>query len=85
MEQQRRQQVVILNINIRKKGKIMKYCQNCGHDCHCGNKCEQELVNEFGEKYKIECCGYCRHEKKKDFDPDEVKYDASDYDSFNGA
>ena len=23
--------------------------------------------------------------KKKDFDPDEVKYDAGDYESFNGA
>jgi len=45
----------------------------------------QEIVNEYGEKYKIECCGYCRHVKKKDFDPEEVKYDSIDYDSFNGA
>ena len=56
----------------------MKNCQNCGHDCHCGNKCEQELVNEFGEKYKIECCGNCRHEEK-------AKVNSMDYDSFNGA
>ena len=61
------------------------YCDNCGHVCHCGNKCEQEIINEFNEKYKIECCGHCRHEKKADFDPDEVKYDTMDYDSFNGA
>ena len=56
----------------------MKYCQNCGHDCHCGGKCEQEVVNEFGEKYKIECCGNCRHEKKyiKTSSPDDL---------FNGA
>ena len=39
-------------------------CQNCGHDCHCGGKCRQEVTNEFGEKYKIECCGNCRHEEK---------------------
>jgi len=44
----------------------MSYCQNCGHDCHCGGKCKQEVVNEFGEKYKIECCGNCRHEKKQE-------------------
>jgi hypothetical protein len=45
----------------------------------------QEQINEDGKKYKIECCGHCRHEEKKDFDPDEVKYDAGDYESFNGA
>jgi len=60
-------------------------CQNCGHDCHCGGKCQQEVTNEFGEKYKIECCGQCRHKVNTDFDPDEVKYDAGDYESFNGA
>ena len=60
-------------------------CMNCGHKCHCGTKCEQEIVNEFNEKYKITCCSNCRHEKKSDFDPDEVKYDSMDYDSFNGA
>ena len=54
------------------------YCQNCGHDCHCGGKCKQEVVNEFGEKYKIECCGNCRHEKKS-------IPDSGDYESFNGA
>jgi len=63
----------------------MSYCQNCGHNCHCGGKCMQEQINEDGKKYKIECCGHCRHEEKKDFDPDEVKYDAGDYESFNGA
>ena len=38
-------------------------CKNCGHDCHCGKKCEQEITNEFNEKYKIECCGFCRCDK----------------------
>ena len=57
-------------------------CLNCGHTCHCNSKCKQEIVNEYGEKYEIECCGYCRH---SDFDSDEVKYDSMDYDSFNGA
>ena len=60
-------------------------CQNCGHDCHCGGKCKREEVNELGEKYEIECCGNCRHEEKDGFDPEEVKYDAGDYESFNGA
>jgi hypothetical protein len=59
----------------------MKICKNCGHQCHCGTKCEQEVVNEFNEKYKIECCGHCRHENWED----EVKYDTLDVDSFNGA
>ena len=62
-----------------------QYCQNCGHDCHCGGKCKQEVTNEFGEKYKIECCGKCRHKEKDGFDENEVKYDAGDYESFNGA
>jgi len=56
-------------------------CQNCGHDCHCGGKCKQEVVNEFGEKYKIECCGNCRHDVDIEA---ETKYDL-DEDSFNGA
>ena len=42
------------------------YCQNCGHNCHCGGKCKQEVTNEFGEKYNIECCGNCRHEESKE-------------------
>lgn len=60
-------------------------CLNCGHNCHCGSKCEQEIVNEFNEKYKIECCGHCRHEIKDGFDENEVIYDSMDYESFNGA
>tara|TARA_Y100000004_G_scaffold191026_1_gene249114 strand:+ start:617 stop:820 length:204 start_codon:yes stop_codon:yes gene_type:complete len=62
-----------------------QYCDNCGHDCHCDGKCQQEVVNEFGEKYKIECCGNCRHEEKDGFDPNEVIYDSGDHESFNGA
>jgi hypothetical protein len=57
----------------------MSYCNNCGHDCHCTGKCKQEIINEFGEKYEIECCGNCRHEEKN------KKSDSSDYESFNGA
>ena len=60
----------------------MKNCQNCGHDCHCGGKCKQEVTNEFGEKYKIECCGHCRHE---DTETDKKEYNSGDYESFNGA
>jgi len=62
-----------------------QYCDNCGHDCHCDGKCQQEVINEFGEKYKIECCGNCRHEEKDGFDPNEVIYDSGDHESFNGA
>ena len=29
------------------------FCENCGHNCHCGGKCKQEIVDEFGEKYKM--------------------------------
>ncbi len=43
----------------------MEYCKNCGHNCHCETICKQEVVSEFGEKYKIECCKQCRHEKKE--------------------
>ena len=78
IEQPRRQPVVIFEINISKKRKIMKNCQNCGHECHCGGKCKQEVTTEFGEKHKIECCGNCRHEEK-------AKVNSMDYDSFNGA
>ena len=56
----------------------MEYCQNCGHQCHCGTSCLQDMVSEFNEKYQIECCKSCRHEKKP-------KVDSMDYDSFNGA
>ena len=59
----------------------MKNCQNCGHDCHCGGHC----MKDYDGNGEILCCSNCRHEEKKDFDPNEVKYDASDYDSFNGA
>ena len=38
----------------------MEYCNNCGHQCHCGSACKQEVVSEFGEKYEIECCKQCR-------------------------
>ena len=49
----------------KQKRKSMSDCQNCGHNCHCGGKCKQEIVNENGEKYKIECCGHCRHKEEE--------------------
>ena len=59
--------------------KIQK-CQNCGHDCHCGGHC----IKDYDGKGEILCCSHCRHIKNDGFDPDEVKYDSMDYDSFNG-
>ena len=56
----------------------MSKCQNCGHDCHCGGKCKTDVVDEFGEKHQIECCGHCRHEEKS-------IPKSGDYESFNGA
>lgn len=38
-------------------------CQNCGHDCHCGEKCKQEYTDGDGERYEIECCKRCRHKE----------------------
>ena len=56
----------------------MVYCQNCGHDCHCGSDCMQ---NYHGNG-QFKCCGNCRHEEKKI----NRKNDGSlDEDSFNGA
>ena len=63
----------------------MKNCQNCGHHCHCGTSCQQDVIDEFGNKYQIECCKHCRHETVEDSWEDTVKYDAGDYESFNGA
>ena len=59
----------------------MKYCQNCGHNCHCGGDC----MKDYDGKGEILCCGHCRHKVDTDFDPEEVKYDSMDYESFNGA
>jgi len=68
--------------------KKQEYCQNCGHKCHCDDKCIMEVTNEFGEKHKVECCSHCRHrnyEETDNFGPGEVEYDSLDIDSFNGA
>ena len=62
--------VVIFRIN-----SIMKiYCQNCGHDCHCGEDC----IKEYDKGTKILCCGQCRHEDNK-------KNTTNPEDLFNGA
>jgi hypothetical protein len=42
-----------------------EYCQNCGHECHCGKKCKQEYTDGDGERYEIQICSHCRHEKKQ--------------------
>ena len=44
--------------------KIKNYCNNCGHECHCGKKCKQEYTDGDGERYEIQICSHCRHEKK---------------------
>ena len=55
-------------VNIQKgKLKMQKdkiYCYNCGHECHCGEKCKQEYTDGDGERYEMQICGSCRHEKK---------------------
>ena len=45
--------------------KIKNYCDNCGHECHCGEKCKQEYTDGDGERYEMQICGNCRHERKK--------------------
>jgi hypothetical protein len=56
-------------VNIQKgKLKMQKdkiYCYNCGHECHCGEKCIQEYTDGDGERYEMQICGNCRHERKK--------------------
>lgn len=41
----------------------MSDCSNCGHDCHCGQKCKQEYTDGDGERYEVECCKHCRCEQ----------------------
>ena len=62
MDHLQQQQVVIFKINIRKKEKEKKYCQNCGHNCHCGGYCFQD----YDEKKETLCCTHCRHEEKQE-------------------
>ena len=51
-----------------------KYCQNCGHDCHCGENC----MKKYDSDKEIVCCTHCRHEEttKKPTIPEDL---------FNGA
>ena len=53
---------------------MKNYCQNCGHDCHCGEDC----IKEYDKGTQIICCGTCRH------DEDE-KNTTINEDLFNGA
>jgi len=59
----------VQNVNIQKgKPKMEKdkiYCNDCGHECHCGEKCKQEYTDGDGERYEMQICGNCRHEGKK--------------------
>jgi hypothetical protein len=45
---------------------IKKYCDNCGHECHCGEKCKQEYTDGDGERYEMQICGSCKHKGKKE-------------------
>ena len=39
---------------------IMKNCQNCGHECHCGTSCTQEHKDGDNKNILILCCNHCR-------------------------
>ena len=41
---------------------IMKNCQNCGHECHCGTTCYQDYKDGEGNDITIDCCKICRHD-----------------------
>ena len=66
----------------------MDYCQNCGHEAHCNEKCLQD----YGESEKTVCCTTCRCESDEENDkfledlanntPNSSQFDE---DSFNGA
>ena len=56
---------------------MVKYCEKCGHDCHCGKDCIKK--NEKGTK--IKCCGNCRHEKHEKKEEKQTSFE----DLFNGA
>ena len=48
----------------------MEYCNNCGHECHCGSPCIKEHTDGDGKKIEIECCKQCRCDtptNKQDF------------------
>jgi len=56
----------------------MTYCNNCGHESHCGNNFWKD---------NIEVCKHCRCEKCEISLEDELKYeiDTLNEDLFNGA
>ena len=43
----------------------MVYCQNCGHESHCGVPLMKELERDWVDvpPEKIEVCKYCRCKK----------------------
>ena len=50
---------------VNRMTEIKNYCDNCGLECHCGEKCIQEYTDGDGERYEMQICGNCRHERKK--------------------
>jgi len=60
-----------LVVNFRINSLMEIYCQNCGHICHCGEKCEKD----YGESQKTVCCTHCRHEESDDSWKDTIEYD----------
>ena len=55
---------------------IMTYCNNCGHESHCGTRYTVEDEDGFtGEPYEREICKYCRCEKCETDIDKETKYE----------
>ena len=54
----------------------MTYCNNCGHESHCGSRYTEEDEDRFtGEAYEREICKHCRCEKCETDIDKETKYD----------
>jgi len=54
----------------------MTYCNNCGHQSHCGTNFSVEDEDGFtGEAYMREICKHCRCEKCETDIEKETKYD----------
>ena len=57
----------------------MTYCNNCGHESHCGNRYTEEDEDGFtGEAYEREICKHCRCEKCELSLEDELKYELNE-------
>jgi hypothetical protein len=58
---------------VNRMTEIKNYCNNCGHECHCGEKCKQEYMDIDSERYEIQCCCNCQHEEKQNIKWQKVK------------